>query len=102
MFGLTRWLDSGTAARRVRKVVLGLVLVGLAAAILVPAAAAGAAAHVARDDAKAGIAPPAFLASEERKHIDSPQRVEYKLMKSKDFWQRLLCGCSLVAQASRT
>ncbi len=55
MFGLTRWLDSGTAARRARKLVLGLVLVGLAAAILAPAAA-GAAPRAARDDAKAGIA----------------------------------------------
>src|SRR4051812_6622287 len=55
MFGLTRWLDSGTAARRSRKVVLGLVLVGLAVAILAPAAA-GAAPRATRDDAKAGIA----------------------------------------------
>ena len=50
------WVDSGTLARRTRRVVLGFVLVGLAAAVLVPGAAAGAQPRATRDNAKAGIA----------------------------------------------
>lgn len=56
MVGLTRWLDSGTVARRMRRVVLGFVLVGLAAAVLAPTPSANAVPRAAREHAKAGIA----------------------------------------------